>query len=184
MFNCGEGTFRLLNARGFPFRFLSNVFCTSNHWERVGGVPTLAQALFVRSSQFPTFYGPPQLENFLHEFAELTKKQFNSKSYFEDSHMQVDSVPLKSVNESRSKSTTVFAYVCRLRPHKGTINQQKLDENNIPVELTGLINHNNDGENITLHDGRAILANDFSTPGFAGSNFLSKVFLWLLTWPF
>lgn len=170
-------------ARGHRFRFLSNIFVTSNHWERVGGIPSLARAIYDRNTVFPTFHGPPQLDKCLHKFAELTdidpelavtEKQFNSDPCFEDSYMQVDSVPLKPTDASMAKSSTVIAYVCRLRPRKGTIILSKFTENNIPVEYIRLVNN---GEDVTLPDGRTIFAKDFLTQGFSGGNFLGQLLL-------
>lgn len=185
LFNCGEGTFRLLHARGHRFRCLSNVFCTRNHWERVGGIPSVARAFFDRNKLFPTFHGPPQLNKCLHKFAELTDldpelavtdKQFNSKSYFEDRYMQVDSVVLNSTDAIMAKSNTVIAFVGRFIPRRGTIILSKFTENNIPIEFIRSINN---GEDVTLPDGQTILAKDFLTKGFDGGNFLSEFFFFL-----
>lgn len=154
-------------SRGFPFRFLSNVFCTSNHWERIGGIPTLAQAFCDWNSRCPTFHGPPQLKHFLRQFAEHTKERFNSKPYYNDSNMRIDSVQLNSTDASMAKSTTVIAYVCRLRSHKQTIIRPNFTETNIPVEY-------NNGEDITLPDGGTFLAKELLTSGCDGGNFLSK----------
>lgn len=170
-------------SKGHRFRLLSNVFCTSNQWNRVGGIPSLARAIFDRNSMFPTFHGPPQIEKCLNKFAALTdldpelavtETQFNNQSFFEDAFTQVDFVELKSEIASRSTSTTVMAYVCRLRPRKGTLLLSKFTANNIPAEFLKFVNN---GQDITLPDGRTFLASDFMSAGFAGGNFLSMFVL-------
>lgn len=177
MYNCGEGTFRLLYARGHRFRFISNVFCTSNRWERIGGIPSLARAVFDRTSAFPTFHGPPEIEKCLPKFADLTDldpdvavtdKQFDSATCFEDFYYQVDSVQL---NRANAAGETVMAYMCRLRPRKGTVMLGKFTANNLPVEHMKTIN---DGNDITLGDGTVIYAKDYLSPGFSGASFMSK----------
>lgn len=167
-------------AKAHRFRFLSNVFCTSNRWDRVGGVPSLARAVFDRNSLFPTFHGPPQIETYLNKFAELTdldpevaitERQFNQNSFYEDSYIQVDFVELNRTNAPRSDDTTVMAYVCRLRPRRGSVILTKFTENNIPIEHIKTINQ---GKDVTLDNGTTYHAKDFLSPGFDGGNFLGK----------
>lgn len=185
LYNCGEGTFRMLYARAHRFRFISNVFCTSNRWERCGGIPSLARAVFDRTSAFPTFHGPPQIERCLRKFAELTDldpnvavsdKQFNSIASFEDYYYQVDFVELKRTNGGSAIDETVIAYVCRLRPRKGTVILGKITEDNIPIEYLKPIS---DGIDIKLNDGTIRYAKDYLSPGFAGASFLGNCALQL-----
>lgn len=166
-------------AKAHRFRYLSNIFCTSNRWERIGGIPSLARAVFDRNALFPTFHGPPQIERCLAKFAELTdldpelavtERQFNKNSYFEDYHIQVDSVKLNRTNASNSNDETVIAYVCRLRPRKGTVLLAKITANNIPIEHIKSIN---EGIDVTLDDGTVVYAKDYLSTGFPGGNFLS-----------
>lgn len=165
-------------AKTHRFRYVSNIFCTSNRWERIGGIPSLARAIFDRTTLFPTFHGPPQIEHCLSKFAELTdldpelavsERQFNHKSYHEDSHIQVDSVKLNRTNAQGCDDETVIAFVCRLRPRKGTVLLSKITANNIPIEYIRSINEGKD----VIHDGDVIKAEDYLSPGFAGGNFLS-----------
>lgn len=178
LYNCGEGTFRMLYARAHRFRFITNVFCTSNRWERIGGVPSLARAVFDRTSAFPTFHGPPQIEKCLPRFAALTdldpdvvltERQYNPATCFEDFYYQVDSVKLNG--GSAVGNETVVAYLCRLRPRKGTVILGKFTANNIPIEHLKTIN---DGRDVTLNDGTVICAKEYLTPGFPGASFLGK----------
>lgn len=180
LFNCGEGTFRLMYAKAHRFRYLSNIFCTSNRWERVGGIPSLARAVFDRNTQFPIFHGPPQIELMLKKFAALTdidpelavtERQFNLNPFFEDSYSQVDFVNLHRHKDPNAEESSVIAYVCRLRPRRGTVILKKFTENNVPIEHIKTISN---GLDVTLDDGTTYLAKDFLTPGFSGANFLSE----------
>lgn len=180
LFNCGEGTFRMMYSKGHRFRFLSNVFCTSNRWERIGGVPALGRAVFDRCLQFPRFHGPHQIASVLEKFAELTDidpeaavsdHTFNSDTYFEDSYMQVDFVDLHRSNGPEAEQPSVMAFVCRLRPRKGTVILSKFTELSLPGEHIQAISK---GRDVKLDDGTTIYAKDFLTPGFPGGNFLSE----------
>ncbi|XP_055317663.1 ribonuclease Z, mitochondrial-like [Sitodiplosis mosellana] len=178
LFNCGEGTFRLMYSRAHRFRYLANVYCTTNRWERIGGVPSLARAVFDRNTLFPTFHGPPQIEKYLNKFAELTdldpekaitERTFNRKDFHEDSHIQVDFVELHREHASSSDDMTVMAFVCRLQPRKGSFFLSRFTEKQIPMEHIKAIS---EGKNVTLADGTTYYGKDFLSPGFPGGNFL------------
>lgn len=167
-------------AKAHRFRFISNVFCTSNRWERIGGIPSLARAIYDRTSAFPVFHGPPELERYLPQFASLTdlepelavsEKNFNKDSFFEDYHIQVDFVNLNRADGLRpnEKPETVVAYVCRMRPRRGSMLLSKFTTLNIPIEH---IKTFNEGQNVTMEDGTVHCAKDFYAPGFDGANFL------------
>lgn len=166
-------------ARSHRFKHLANVFCTSNRWERVGGVPSLARAVYDRNYHFPVFHGPPQLGQCLNRFAELTdlnpehaikESTFNKETFYDDFQIQVDFINLHGKNAQSAKETVV-AYVCRLKPRPGSIIVSKLTELNIPVEQIRTITEGND---VTLGDGTVIQAKDLMSTGFDGGNFLGK----------
>lgn len=181
LFNCGEGTFRLMYSKAHRFRYLSNIFCTSNRWDRVGGIPSLARAVFDRTTQFPTFHGPPQVEALLRKFAELTdldpdvavtERQFNTNPFFEDSYGQYDFIELHRNKDPKAEKSSVIAYFCRLRPREGSVMLRKITDNNVPVEHIKTISS---GSDVTLDDGTTYFAKDFLSPGFPGANFLSEL---------
>lgn len=157
------------------------MFCTSNRWERIGGIPAVARAVFDRSSQFPTFHGPPQLERCLDKFAELTdlnpeiavsEHQFNPNSYFEENHIQVNSVKLSRSNSSNSDDETVIAYVCQLVPRRGKLLLEKIAANDILIQHSKAISQ---GIDVTLEDGTTVCAKDYLSTGFHGGFFLGKL---------
>lgn len=167
-------------SKAHRFRYLSNIFCTSNRWDRVGGIPSLARAVFDRTSQFPTFHGPPQIEALLEKFAELTdldpdtavtEQQFNLNPFFEDTYGQYDFVELHRNKDPKAEKASVIAYIGRFRPRQGSIKLHKLTENDVPAEHIRTISS---GSDVTLDDGTTYLANDYRTPGFPGANFLSE----------
>lgn len=185
LFNCGEGTFRLLYARAHRFKHLSNVFCTSNRWERVGGVPSLARAIYDRNYNFPVFHGPPQLGQCLDRFAALTDldpenavrdSSFNKETFYDDFQIQVDFVNLHGINVPTDKETVV-AYVCRLKPRPGSVILSKLNEFNLSIEQIKAINA---GTDVNLSDGTVLHAKDLMSTGFEGGNFLSKSQLFII----
>lgn len=170
----------MMYSKGHRFRYLSNIFCTSNRWQHVGGVPSLARAVFDRTNIFPTFHGPPQIESLLPKFAQLTdicpdtavsSRTFNTEPFYEDSFIQVDFVNLHRENAPTSEVPSVVAYVCRLQPRKGTLMLNKFTEHGLPIEHMKAFTN---GRDVTLEDGTVLLAKDFTSPGFTGGNFLGK----------
>lgn len=169
----------MLYSKSHRFRYFGNVFCTSNRWERVGGIPSLARAAYDRTSQFPIFHGPPQIESLLRRFAQMTDldpdmvvtgRQFNHDPFFEDAYSQIDFVNLHR-DKNPSDEESVIAYFCRLRPRKGNVILSKFTENNVPIEHIHTISS---GKDVRLDNGTIYLAKDYLAPGFTGASFLSK----------
>lgn len=140
----------------------------------------MARAAFDRTSQFPIFHGPPQIESLLRKFAEMTdldpdiavtERQFNRDPFFEDSYSQIDFVNLHRNKDASAEESSVVAYFCRLRPRKGNVILSKFTENNVPIEHIHTISSGND---VTLDNGTTYFAKDYLAPGFAGASFLSK----------
>lgn len=178
IFNCGEGTFRLLYSKWFRFKFIGNVFCTRKNWQCVGGIPSVGRAIFDKNSQFPTIHGPHELADCIDQFAALTdldpedtitSHQFNTENYFEDSNITVEFVRLFPTS-ANSKENEVYAYLCRLKPRRGRFKLNRLTDKNLTVTH---VQNLTKGNSITLDDGRVINPQDVQTAGFLGGNFLS-----------
>lgn len=168
-----------MHARGFKFRFITNIFCTRSDWECVGGVPSLARAIYDRCSQFPTLHGPPNLKNCLEKFATLTDlepnvvndRTFNSENFHDDIASQTDFVDLHRSSEKNPMDPSVIAYVCRLKSRDGIIDSQKIAHLGIPQKLKEKLLR---GQNVQLDDGTVITATDVRSRDFPGANFLGK----------
>lgn len=166
-------------AKGFRFKFITNVFCTRNDWKCVGGVPSLARAIYDRCSQFPTFHGPPELESCLKRFASLTdlnpdaavsERNFNADNFHDDLASQTDFVNLHS-DQKRENAPSVIAYVTRLKPRDGNIIPQKLADLNLPSKLREQLFR---GKDVTLKDGTTITTDQVRARRFPGASFLGK----------
>lgn len=178
LFNCGDGTYRLMSSRGHRFRFVGNVFCTRSDWRAVGGIPSLARAIWDKNSLFPTFHGPPAIRSYLDQFAILTdldplaaytENQYNHEPYFEDGCLSVDFVDLFPATDCGKLNSHVMAFVCRVKPREGRIDLKKFTDLNLSsVHLAEL----GKGNDIVAPDGRVVKADEMRVGAYKGGNFL------------
>nr|XP_054763140.1 zinc phosphodiesterase ELAC protein 2-like [Lytechinus pictus] len=114
LFNCGEGTQRLLMECGTRnLSKLEHIFLTRMTWENVGGA--IGMTITLKNIGIPrvTMYGPPNMEEFkkaLQIFAKHEAIDINLKPYsegpFQNETMVVTTVPLFSTkNEATAEST-------------------------------------------------------------------------------
>lgn len=182
MFNCGEGTFRLMYARGFKFKFITNIFCTRSDWDCVGGVPSLARAVYDRCSQFPTLHGPPELESCIDKFAFVTdldpkiavnEHSFNKENFHDDINSQTDFVNLYR-DQPGTNDPSVIAYVCRLKPRDSKLVPQKITDLRLTAEQKQKLYK---GERVMVDNGTAVTLEDLKTKAFPGANFLGELMI-------
>lgn len=180
IFNCGEGTFRLMYARGFKFRFITNIFCTRNDWQHVGGIPSLARAIYDRCSQFPTFHGPSEIADCIRKFAFVTDldpdsavsdRQFNESNFYDDLASQTDFINLHRTDR-RKDDPNVIAYITRLKDRPGKVDAQKISRLNISAQQKEKLFK---GEDVVLEDGTIFRSSEVRTMDFPGANFLGKI---------
>lgn len=164
-------------ARGFKFKFITNIFCTRSDWDCVGGIPSLARAVYDRCSQFPTLHGPPELASCVEKFAFVTdldpkiavsEHSFNTDNFHDDLNSQTDFVNLYR-DQPGPNDCSVIAYVCRLKSRDSKLDTQKLMDLRLTTEQKQRIHK---GERVTLFNGTTITLNDLQTKAFPGANFL------------
>lgn len=169
-----------MSSRGHRFRYINNVFCTRSDWFAVGGVPSLARAVWDKNSLFPNFHGPPAIESYLDRFAIMTDltpdgalngKQFNREQYFEDATLSVDFVNLFPATESSKLNSHVMAFVCAVKPRVGKIDVGKFTELDIPSHYLQQLDK---GICVTLPDGRTITPDELRSHSFRGGYFLGS----------
>lgn len=167
-----------MSARGHRFRYVSNVFCTRSDWYAVGGVPSLARAVWDKNSLFPTFHGPPAVANYLDQFAiltdltpeaALTDKQFNQEPFFQDGCLDVEFVDLFPATNSGRLHGHVMAFICRVKKRQGRLNLQKFTDLNLTMEN---LNELNQGNDVRASDGTLLTQEDVCGYSFKGGNFL------------
>lgn len=169
-------------AQGFKFKFITNIFCTRSDWDCVGGVPSLARAVYDRCSQFPTLHGPPELESCVEKFAFVTdldpkiavnEHSFNAEMFHDDINSQTDFVHLHR-DQPRPNDRSVIAYVCRLKSRDSKLDTQKI----MNLRLTHDQRHKiHKGGTVTLDNGITITLDDFRTKAFPGANFLGELMM-------
>lgn len=170
-----------MSSRGHRFRFVSNVFCTRSDWSGVGGVPSLARAVWDKNSLFPTFHGPPALGTYLDQFAiltdltpdvALTENQVNREPFFQDGCMEIDFVNLFPATDADRLNAQVMAFVCRVKKRQGKLNLQKFTDLNLS---TNDLNELTQGNSITTSEGVLVTQDDIRSYSYEGGNFLGSL---------
>uniref|UniRef100_A0A672HZN3 Zinc phosphodiesterase ELAC protein 2 n=1 Tax=Salarias fasciatus TaxID=181472 RepID=A0A672HZN3_SALFA len=102
LFNCGEGTQRLMQEHKLKAARLDNIFLTRLSWQNVGGLSGMILTLKDTGVPECVLSGPPQLESYVHaiksfsgplEDIRLSVRPYTEGTYVDDT-MTVDQVPL------------------------------------------------------------------------------------------
>ncbi|XP_014857955.1 PREDICTED: zinc phosphodiesterase ELAC protein 2 [Poecilia mexicana] len=102
LFNCGEGTQRLMQEHKLKAARLDNIFLTRLSWENVGGLSGMILTLKETGVPECVLSGPPQLKNYLHAIKSfsgpLEAIKLSVRPYTEEMHkdetMTVYQVPI------------------------------------------------------------------------------------------
>lgn len=108
LFNCGEGTQRLMQEHKLKAARLDNIFLTRLAWENVGGLSGMILTLKDTGVPECVLSGPPQLKNYLHAIKSfsgpLEDIKLSVRPYTEESHkdetMTVHQVPIFAKSRS------------------------------------------------------------------------------------
>uniref|UniRef100_A0A8C1QSX1 Zinc phosphodiesterase ELAC protein 2 n=1 Tax=Cyprinus carpio TaxID=7962 RepID=A0A8C1QSX1_CYPCA len=162
LFNCGEGTQRLMQEHKMKIARLDNIFLTRMSWETVGGLSGMILTLKDTGVPQCVLSGPPQLILFICILSAAVRPY--TEPQYKDDTMTVSQVPLfcechliftlfptissesdshlKDVTESicavckekvTRDSSLVVAYVCKLHSKKGNFLVLKAKEMGLPV---------------------------------------------------
>uniref|UniRef100_A0A665TJJ6 Zinc phosphodiesterase ELAC protein 2 n=1 Tax=Echeneis naucrates TaxID=173247 RepID=A0A665TJJ6_ECHNA len=102
LFNCGEGTQRLMQEHKLKAAHLDNIFLTRLSWENVGGLSGMILTLKDTGVPECVLSGPPQLENYINaiksfsgplEDIKLSVRPYTAETYTDDT-MTVHQVPI------------------------------------------------------------------------------------------
>ncbi|XP_061837459.1 zinc phosphodiesterase ELAC protein 2 isoform X4 [Nerophis lumbriciformis] len=102
LFNCGEGTQRLMHEHKLKMSHLDNIFLTKMSWENVGGLSGIILTLKDTGVPECVLSGPPQLESYLKaiktfsgplESIKLSVRPHTEDTYTDDT-MSVHQVPI------------------------------------------------------------------------------------------
>uniref|UniRef100_A0A8C7GY12 Zinc phosphodiesterase ELAC protein 2 n=1 Tax=Oncorhynchus kisutch TaxID=8019 RepID=A0A8C7GY12_ONCKI len=102
LFNCGEGTQRLMQEHKLKAARLDNIFLTRMSWENVGGLSGMILTLKDTGVPEVVLSGPPQLEKYVNairvfsgplEEIKLAVRPYTEKQYADDT-MTVSQIPI------------------------------------------------------------------------------------------
>uniref|UniRef100_A0A673XH75 Zinc phosphodiesterase ELAC protein 2 n=1 Tax=Salmo trutta TaxID=8032 RepID=A0A673XH75_SALTR len=112
LFNCGEGTQRLMQEHKLKAARLDNIFLTRMSWENVGGLSGMILTLKDTGVPEVVLSGPPQLEKYVNairvfsgplEEIKLAVRPYTEKQYTDDT-MTVSQIPIFGEEEQPLQS--------------------------------------------------------------------------------
>ncbi|KAM8824563.1 zinc phosphodiesterase ELAC protein 2 isoform 1-T1 [Synchiropus picturatus] len=198
LFNCGEGTQRLMQEHKLKAAQLDKIFLTRLSWENVGGLSGMILTLKDTGVPKCVLSGPPQLENYLKaiksfsgplEDIELSVRPYTEETC-SDETMTVHQVPIFAQPQSgrspdsrcrpgspggkRKDSSLLVAFICRLHPKKGNFLVAEAKDLGLPVGTAAigeLIKKLKNGESVT-YQGKEIRPEQVCTPTDPGPVFM------------
>uniref|UniRef100_A0A8C1IKY6 Zinc phosphodiesterase ELAC protein 2 n=1 Tax=Cyprinus carpio TaxID=7962 RepID=A0A8C1IKY6_CYPCA len=201
LFNCGEGTQRLMQEHKIKIARLDNIFLTRMSWETVGGLSGMILTLKDTGVPQCVLSGPPQLEKYLQairvfsgqlEDIKLAVRPYTEPQY-KDETMTVSQVPLfcECHLQKPSECDTFLLSFHLLRSHgpqkhifyliflqlhskKGNFMALKAKEMGLPVGTAAIgpiIEALKAGKTVT-HDGKEIRPEELCTPADPGPVFI------------
>ncbi|RVE69971.1 hypothetical protein OJAV_G00083280 [Oryzias javanicus] len=185
LFNCGEGTQRLMQEHKLKAARLDNIFLTRMSWENLGGLSGMILTLKDTGVPECVLSGPPQLDKYLNaiksfsgplEEIKLSVRPYTEEKY-QDETMTVFQVPIfgkrRRSAASRDSSLTV-AFVCKLHPKKGNFLVAEAKALGLPIGTAAigpLIAALKSGRSI-VHEGKEIRPEQVCTPTDPGPVFV------------
>ncbi|KAM9296620.1 zinc phosphodiesterase ELAC protein 2 [Gastrophryne carolinensis] len=179
LFNCGEGTQRLMHENKVKLSRLNNVFITQMNWANVGGLSGML--LTLRDVGLPSCVvsGPPQLEKFLQaiklycgplEGLKVEVRPYTDPVY-KDETMSVHQVPIFKLRRRTNRGRPcVISYICKINDRKGHFLVVKAKEIGLPVgtrEIGPIIGELKAGKSVT-YQGREVSPADVLSPDHPG----------------
>uniref|UniRef100_A0A3B4ZIX9 Zinc phosphodiesterase ELAC protein 2 n=1 Tax=Stegastes partitus TaxID=144197 RepID=A0A3B4ZIX9_9TELE len=194
LFNCGEGTQRLMQEHKLKAACLDNILLTRLSWENVGGLSGMILTLKDIGVPECALSGPPQLENYLNAIKtfsgpldeiKLSVRPYTDDTYKDDT-MTIHQVPIfgefflqfkfQLQKDSRLlvDSFLLFYRSSQLHPKKGNFLVAQARELGLPVGTAAigpLIAALKDGKSIT-YEGKEIRPEQVCTPTDPGPVFI------------
>uniref|UniRef100_A0A3P8YQK3 Zinc phosphodiesterase ELAC protein 2 n=1 Tax=Esox lucius TaxID=8010 RepID=A0A3P8YQK3_ESOLU len=177
LFNCGEGTQRLMQEHKLKAARLDNIFITRMSWDNVGGLSGMILTLKDTGVPEVVLSGPPQLEKYVNairvfsgplEEIKLAVRPCTTQTQYTDDTMTVTQIPIQA-------TLTVTTHYCLLlHPKKGNFLVAQAKELGLPVGTAAigrLIAALKDGKSVT-YEGREIRPEEVCTPTDPGPAFI------------
>ena len=165
LFNCGEGTQRVLGYSKALFQ-LEHVFITSKTWRYLGGLPALGMAIRAAGATAISIYGPAGCREWFqanHCFGDITD---DGGEVFEAAGVKVEQVKLlRNMNKKcpaypttwteevhrwrKDYDNTVQAYICNFTTKPGKLDMNKCADLGVGIKgpMLGMLKA---GKDVTL----------------------------------
>uniref|UniRef100_A0A8C5ALW3 Zinc phosphodiesterase ELAC protein 2 n=1 Tax=Gadus morhua TaxID=8049 RepID=A0A8C5ALW3_GADMO len=198
LFNCGEGTQRLMQEHKLKASRLDNIFLTRMNWDNIGGLSGMILTLKDIGVPECVLSGPPQLGNFINaikvfsgalEDIKLSVRPYTEEAYTDET-MSVHQVPVfgecwrpafhrssllkMSTRYPTRDPSLVVAFVCKLHAKKGNFLVPQAIALGLPVgkpAIGPLVVDLKNGKTVT-YEGKEIRPEQVCTPSDPGPVFL------------
>ncbi|XP_034045567.1 zinc phosphodiesterase ELAC protein 2 isoform X2 [Thalassophryne amazonica] len=183
LFNCGEGTQRLMQEHKLKVSLLDNIFITRLSWENVGGLSGMLLTLKDIGILDCVLSGPPHLDKYLRAIktfsGPLEGINVLVRPYTEETHtdetMTVHQVPIfGGAGRESTPMSLVVAFICKIHVKKGHFLVIQGKELGLPVgtsAIAPLIADLKNGKSI-IYEGKEIRPEQVCAPSSPGLCFI------------
>ncbi|MGT2665741.1 ribonuclease Z [Streptococcus rifensis] len=170
LFDCGEGTQNRILETTIRPRKISKIFITHLHGDHIFGLPGFLSSRSFQANEEQTdldIYGPVGIKRFVLTSLKVTGTRLPYKLTFHE--LEADQLGLIMENDkfkvyAEKLDHTVFCIGYRIiqKDLEGTLDAEGLKAAGVPFgPLFGQVKN---GQNVTLADGREIIASDYVSP--------------------
>lgn len=170
LFDCGEGTQNQILETAIRPRKISKIFITHLHGDHIFGLPGFLSSRSFQSSEEQTdidIYGPLGIKSFVLTSLKITGTRLPYRIRFHEFDeknlgLLFENDKFAVYTEALDHTTFCVGYRVIQKDLEGTLDADKLKEAGVPFgPLFGKIKN---GQNVTLEDGREIIASDYLSP--------------------
>lgn len=170
LFDCGEGTQNRILATTIKPRKIQKIFITHLHGDHIFGLPGFLSSRSFQANEEQTdldIYGPAGLKSFIMTSLRVTGTRLPYRIHFhelepQDMGLILETDKFKVYADELDHTIFCLGYRIVQKDLDGTLDAEKLRADGVPFgPLFGKVKN---GEDITLEDGRKIIASDYLSP--------------------
>lgn len=130
LFNCGEGSHRLLQNQKQQIHSINNIFVTQLKWNCIGGISSVSKSILYTNRHLPQYHGPENLYKVMKRILclsimselEFWPSDCNQNAHFEDDTFRIEFISLKS----SVKNSNALAYLGKIKANDGKLSSEHL----------------------------------------------------------
>lgn len=170
LFDCGEGTQNRILETGIRPRKISKIFITHLHGDHIFGLPGFLASRSFQAGEEQTpldIYGPIGLKSFIMTSLKISGTRLPYRIHFHEIDPQglgliLETDKFKVYTDQLDHTIFCLGYRVMQKDLEGTLDAEALKAAGVPFgPLFGQVKN---GHNVTLPDGREIVASDYLSP--------------------